>query len=129
MEEKRVKKTTEFPGGTRPIHRKRIMNVLICGVLILAALVGRTAWHQIVRGDELSRKALEQQTSDNTVSAKRGKIYDRNYKVLASNVTVETISITPENVKKSLETNNIPISMAAEEIGNILSVDAKEIEN
>ena len=129
MEEKRVKKTTEFPGGTRPIHRKRIKNVLICGVLILAALVGRTAWHQIVRGDELSRKALEQQTSDNTVSAKRGKIYDRNYKVLASNVTVETISITPENVKKSLETNNIPISMAAEEIGNILSVDAKEIEN
>ena len=129
MDEKRVKKTTDFLGGTRPIHRKRIKNILICGVLILSGLVLRTAWHQIVRGDELSRKALEQQTSDNTVSAKRGKIYDRNYKVMASNVTVETISITPENIRKSIETNKMSAKAVAEDIAEILSGDSEDILN
>ncbi len=123
------KKTVSFLGGTRPIHRKRIKIIMLIGVVLFAALVLRTAWHQIVDGEELSRKALEQQTSDNTVSAKRGKIYDRNYKVMASNITVETISITPENVRKSLEKNNISQQRAAEDIAAILSADSEDILN
>lgn len=123
------KKTVSFLGGTRPIHRKRIKSLMLIGVALFMLLVLRTAWHQIVDGEELSRKALEQQTSDNTVSAKRGKIYDRNYKVMASNVTVETISITPENVRKSLEKNNISRERAAEDIAAILSADSEDVLN
>ncbi len=68
------KTSDEFMSGNRPMHRKRI---LIFGGLVLAlfvVLVLKTAWIQIIKGEEYSRAALEQQTSDNTVSAKRGKI-------------------------------------------------------
>lgn len=72
----------------------RIMVMALCFTVAFTALIFRVGWLQIVRGKDLSREALDQQTSDNTVSAKRGNIYDRNYKVLATNSTVETISIT-----------------------------------
>ena len=97
MAEKRRKNTSGgFMGGIRPIHRRRILIVMMLASACFLGLILRTAWHQTVRGEDLSRAALEQQTSDNTVSAKRGKIYDRNFKVLASNVSVETVSITPK---------------------------------
>ncbi len=127
MDNMRGRKTVDFMGGTRPIHRKRIQSILLIGIAVLSLLVLRTAWHQIVNGDELSRKALEQQTSDNTVSAKRGKIYDRNYKVLASNVSVETISITPKNLRDSLEKNNMSAKGAAEDMAEILSANEEDI--
>ena len=118
----------ELLGASRPVQRRRIVIVAVIATVLFVGLILRTAWHQVVRGDYLSRAALEQQTSDNTVSAKRGKIYDRNYKVLASNVTVETISITPENVRKSAESKGLSLDDVAEDIGEILGAEPEDIE-
>ena len=87
-------------------QRKKIGWLLAGAVLLFCFLIGRAAYFQIIRGEELSQAAREQQTSDNTITPARGLIYDRNMKVLANNLTVETISITPRNVrsnKKSAE--------------------------
>lgn len=119
----------EFMKGARHIHRKRMAVAAAFFTVALSALIIRCAWIQIVDGEKYSRAALEQQTSDNTVSAKRGKIYDRNYKVLASNVSVETISITPENVRISIEKNNLSVTKVAEAIAEILDVKSDEIES
>ena len=80
-ENRRPKLSDNFVAGSRPIHRKRIIIIMAAATILFAVLILRTAWHQIIKGEELYRAALEQQTSDNTVRAKRGKIYDRNYKV------------------------------------------------
>ena len=114
---------------SRLVQNQRMMLVLGILVAIFVLLLVRTAWIQIVNGEDLSRRALEQQTSDNTVSAKRGNIYDRNYKVLASNTTVETISITPENLRNSLKDNGISEGRAAEGIAEILGMQPQTIEN
>ena len=114
---------------SRMQQNKRIMFMLAMFLVILALLLFRTAWIQIVDGEQLSRDALEQQTSDNTVSAKRGKIFDRNYKVLASNVSVETISIAPADLRKSIENNNLTSSKVAEGIAERLELDAKSVED
>ena len=127
-DEKRKRATENFYSGIRPVQRKRIAIVSVVAVALFSILILRTAWHQIVKGDYLSRAALEQQTSDNTVSAKRGKIYDRNYKVLASNVSVETISITPENLRKSIEKNNRAVTGVAEDIAEILAIKSEDVE-
>lgn len=111
----------------KPLHRKRLGLICLVFTGIFAALLGRVFWHQTVRGEELSRAALEQQTSDNTVSAKRGKIYDRNYKVLASNVTVETISITPSNLRSSIEKAGMSVQTVADEFARILNLKSEEI--
>ncbi len=110
-------------------YNKRII-IMACGAIaLLFLLLVRTAWIQIVDGERLSRAALEQQTSDNTVSAKRGNIYDRNYKALASNTSVETISITPADLRSSIETNRMTVSAVAGRIADILGADAQTVEN
>lgn len=114
---------------SRLVQNKRMMILLAFAVAIFAVLAVRTAWIQIVDGEELSRKALEQQTSDNTVSAKRGNIFDRNYKVLASNTSVETISITPADLRESIEANRTTVSRVAEEIANRLGLKKETVEN
>ncbi len=130
MAEKRRKKTSGgFLNGIRPVHRRRILIVMALASACFLGLLMRTAWHQTVKGEELSRAALEQQTSDNTVSAKRGKIYDRNFKVLASNVSVETISITPENLRKSIEKSGLTVQSAADEFARILNIKSEDVVN
>lgn len=110
------------------IYNKRARVVILWALAILTLLAIRVAWIQIVRGEQLSRDALEQQTSDNTVSAKRGQILDRNYRVLASNVSVETISITPANLRESIKKEKLSVGYVAESIANILSIDGKVVE-
>lgn len=113
---------------SRKTQKKRITILLLFFLAFFCILAARTAWIQIVRGDELSRDALEQQTSDQTVSAKRGKIYDRNLTVLASNVSVETISITPGDLRTSIEKNGLTISGVAEALAERLEMKPEEVE-
>ena len=105
-------------------QRKKIVAILVIFIACFAALIGRTAWLQIVQGEELKRAALEQQTTDNTVSAKRGAIYDRNFKVLASNITVETISIYPANLRESISKNSLNVDKVAADMAGILEMEA-----
>ena len=81
------------------MQRRKIGWLLIGAVFLFCVLIVRVAWLQIVRGEELSLAAREQQTSDNLITPKRGLIYDRNMKILANNISVETISISPKNVR------------------------------
>lgn len=80
-------------------QKKRIVGLLIAAIFCFILLIARTAWIQIIDGAELSAAAREQQTSDNIITPKRGLIYDRNMKILANNLSVETISISPKNVR------------------------------
>ncbi len=113
---------------SRKKQHSRIVFVLIVFVALFAALAFRTAWIQVVQGEKLSREAMEQQTSDKTVSAKRGKIYDRNLKVLASNVSVETISITPADLRDSIEDNHLSVSTVAEGLAERLGMEPETVE-
>ncbi len=113
---------------SRKTQNKRMMIVMIILIGAFVVLAGKTAFIQIVQGEWLSREAMEQQTSDKTVSAKRGKIYDRNLKVLASNVSVETISITPEELRGSIEKQNLSIANVAEGLAERLGLNPENVE-
>lgn len=104
--------------------RKRIVWVGIWVIICFCALIMRTAWLQIVRGDELSAAAREQQTSDNIINPQRGLIYDRNMKILANNLSVETISISPKNVRGNSKQDAKEI---AKNLADILSLDDDEV--
>ena len=105
-------------------QRKRIIFLLFAAIVIFFALIVRVGWLQIVDGERLSSAAREQQTSDSTIGAKRGLIYDRNMKVLANNLSVETISITPSNVR--LNTKQTPQQIAAK-LAEILELDEQDV--
>jgi len=70
---------------------------------LIIALLGRVGWLQIVRGEELQRKAYEQQNSDREIPPRRGSILDRNGKQLAISATVDRIVVNPTEIDKSPE--------------------------
>lgn len=78
---------------------KRLRVVLLVFFFIIVLLVGRFFYWQIVKGNELKAEAHAQQTRNRTISPKRGVIYDRNGEVLAESISVESVSITPKNIK------------------------------
>lgn len=79
--------------------KKRMRIVLILFFLLIIVLIGRIFYWQVVRGSDMREEAYAQQTKNRKISPKRGVIYDRNGEVLAESITVESISITPKNIK------------------------------
>ena len=68
--------------------KKRSLRLLVLLVVVLAALIIRIGYWQLVRGNEMKDAVLRQQTGETAINASRGTIYDRNHKVLAESATV-----------------------------------------
>jgi stage V sporulation protein D (sporulation-specific penicillin-binding protein) len=70
----------------RPIERKSKSRIILFFGIFCIVLVGlcvRVGYLQIVNAEELTKKAIVQQTNDEELEAKRGVITDRNGKELA----------------------------------------------
>ncbi len=80
--------------------RKKTVIMMLAVTVVLAALVVRVAYWQIIRGEELSAKAKAQQQGSSIITASRGNIYDRNGKVLAESASVNTLICNPEDIKE-----------------------------
>ncbi len=70
-------------------------------ILALFALSFRVAWIQVVKGDEYSKKALSYQLRDESIAAKRGKIYDKTGKELAISAAAYSIWVRPGELAKT----------------------------
>ncbi len=103
------------------IKKKTIFMVCIV-VVLLALLVLRVAYWQIIRGDELSGKAKAQQQGSSIVTASRGDIYDRNGKVLAESATVNTLICNPKDIEADGDSEVIAARLAP-----VLNMDQNEI--
>ena len=102
--------------------------MVLFGLILL--LIIRVGWIAIVDGDDYSERALEQQTRDKTIEAKRGTIYDTNGKELAVSVTCYTVWARPNDVtnyekKKDAQAN---IKKIKKTLSKELDLDESEIE-
>ncbi len=104
------------------VQKKRMFLLLKVCTVLFCLLLTRTAWIQFVDGKELQQKAVEQQTKDKVINSKRGIIYDRNKKVLAQSASVDTVTVTPREVKEAENADEI-----ADELSEILDMDRDEI--
>ncbi|MBO5408617.1 MAG: PASTA domain-containing protein [Clostridia bacterium] len=102
--------------------KKRIL--WLSGILLVcfAFFVVRISIIQFVDGEWLSKEAIEQQTRDRMINAKRGTIYDRNGKQLAVSADVETVSISPITVRSDGD----PVT-CAEKLSEILGLEKESI--
>lgn len=80
------------------ISKKRLVLVLILACFLFLALIFRTGYLQLVKGEWLSTEATDQQTREIPIEPKRGTIYDRNMKELAVSVTKYTVWCKPVEV-------------------------------
>ena len=82
-------------------NKKRIAIGFIIIAVLMVLLAFRVAWIQVVDADELTEKAIDQQTSDIPIAAKRGVIYDRNGKELATSVACYSVWVRPAELAEN----------------------------
>ncbi len=106
--------------------KKRLILLFILFTFCIVGLIGRLAWIQLVKAEELQDEAYEQWNRSIPVTALRGTIFDRNKKVLAGSATAETIVAIPKQIEDPEETAIVlsPIlEMTEERLTEIFSQD------
>src|SRR5699024_9946175 len=93
--------------------------------LMMIGLALRVAWIQVVDADELTQKAIDQQTQDVPVEAKRGNIYDRNGKELATSVSCFSLWVRPAELAEDMTEEEI--SELAGEVAPIIDEDVEDV--
>lgn len=101
--------------------KPRIIVSSIFIFLSLLFLVFRVGYLQIVNGQALKVQANRQYTSDHVVIPKRGNIYDRNKKKLATNIGLDTIEVIPQFIDKELKRDY------AKKLSEILELDEESV--
>lgn len=116
---------------TKPLNKskKRIIAAaaILYGMCIL--LCFRLGWIQIVKGEEYSTMATEQQTRDTPIAAKRGVIYDTNGNELAVSATCYSVWARPANVRtgKTEAKKEANVEKTARKLAEILGKEEDEI--
>lgn len=77
---------------------RRARTVGLAMMVIFVLLLVRIFWIQTVDYDRYQAKVIGQMTTESTVNARRGNIYDRNGVLLATNVTTYRVFISPSTV-------------------------------
>lgn len=83
----------------RTHHRSRVTLIFLLLVLAALALSGRLVYLMIFRSEHYSQMAEDLHQRERTIKAARGRIIDRNGKVIATNRTVCTVSVIHNQVE------------------------------
>lgn len=102
--------------------RKRIASLFFIFVAIISLLAVRFFWLQVIKGDELAEKALDNRMRDVPVKAKRGILYDRNGRELAISVSTDSVYAIPAEIRKSKREREI-----AQKLASVLGMDEEKI--
>lgn len=89
--------------------------------LLFSVALARSFWLQGVRGGELSADARSQQVTTVEVPGERGRVLDRNGKVLAVSEDAATVIATPYQIADPIRT--------AQRLSEVLPVSESEIED
>ncbi len=106
-------------------NKRRIAIGFMILAVLMILLAFRVAWLQVVQADELTDKAISQQTQDIPIDAKRGEIYDRNGKELATSLTCYSLWVRPAELAEDLE--DAEIEQLAQQLAEITGAEAAEI--
>lgn len=106
-------------------NKKRIVIAFLLISVCMILLTFRLAWIQVVKAEEYSEIAIDQQTSDIPLEAKRGSIFDRNGKELATSATCYTLWARPPQLKE--ECSDTEIEEVSSKLAVILDMKASDV--
>lgn len=111
----------------------RIKKRLVIGFTIvcvaMSVLFVKVGYIQVVHGTEYSKLAVEQQTKDMPISAKRGSILDRNGEELAASAVCYSVWVRPAQVKSGSteEKRELSVNKCVDTLSEILGMDKEEV--
>ena len=106
MEGKKTVKDSRSEGNLHPKTVGRAAVLLGIAVLLFSALLVRVFLLQTVKYDHYRQKVLEQITTESSVNASRGNIYDANGVLLATNVTTYRVFLSPSSIARAQSMHN-----------------------
>ena len=109
--------------ANRIIQSRTLLLLGVFGVLTFVLLFTKLYHWQITKHEELQSIAVRQQTLRTTVDASRGTIYDKNGDILALSSTAENVCVSPLDVAKNEQDQDL----IANGLGEILGVDPSGI--
>lgn len=90
---------------TRSIKRSTLVGIVI--FFVFAILVIRILLIQTVEFKKYQSRVIEQMTTESAIPAKRGKIYDRNGNILATNITTYRVFISPSAINSASKEDGV----------------------
>ena len=128
MEEQKMSNRRWSEGNLHPKTVGRAAVLLGIAVLLFSALLVRIFLLQTVKYDYYRQKVLQQITTESSVNASRGNIYDSNGVLLATNITTYRVFISPSSIARAQslhdqEGSNIHLAdLICENLSAILNV-------
>ena len=113
-------------GANQRLRRRTVWLLIIILAVGFGAVITRLAFLQLVQGEELQRRAIEQQLSDTPISAKRGTIYDTNGKILAQSASVWRVVMAPAYFDDGAD-GDAQREFVATRLSEILGLDKAEL--
>ena len=92
-----------FVQTNKIFHRKKVRILCFVFLFCLLALGARLTYLMVIRGEYYSEKAQKLHERERPVKAARGKILDRNGKILADNRAVTTVSVIHSQISDENE--------------------------
>ena len=127
---RRRKRNKQMAGMVGVASKKRLVIAFGIFGLVVFGLCLRMGYLQIVKGDDLQKKAIAQQTKDELVEAKRGEISDCKGNKLAVSSLKYSVWVRPSGVTAEAE-NDIEAQDKLEEtaarLAKIMDKDEEEI--
>lgn len=110
-------------------NKRRLVFVFVLTCLMCTALAFRVGWIQVVASERYAKMAVEQQTRDVPIPAKRGVIYDTNGKELAISAVTNSIWARPGVVKSASteEKSQENLEKTASTLAEILEMDKEQV--
>lgn len=108
--------------GSKPPKDRSRGKIVFAGVLFALALMGlwaRAYYVQVVKGPEYAKMANRQYWASETVSGKRGEIFDRNGLLLAKSIATPSVYVRPNEIKD--------VWAVSHRLGSILGMSPKSI--
>lgn len=110
------------------IIRVRLVFILAFFIVIFALLVCRLFKVQVVLASQYKKIAVEQWTSEVKISAKRGRILDRNGNELAVSGNVYRVDLDLNTLRSYLTKNkNVQVSALADKLSKILGKSKEDV--
>nr|WP_156939889.1 stage V sporulation protein D [Clostridium lundense] len=101
--------------------------ILIGLIVVFTYLVSRLAYLMVSKGPNYEKVAVDQWTSEVKISAKRGRILDRNGNELAISANVYRVDLDLNTLRHTMEDKKLPVETVASKLGEALEMDAVEV--
>ncbi|NMA58526.1 stage V sporulation protein D [Clostridium cochlearium] len=109
------------------LSKKRMFLVLMILAVLFTGLMGRLIFVMVYKSPDYKKAAIDQWTSEVEISAKRGRILDRNGNELAISANVYRIDLDLNALRSTMKTKKLTTEDVASKLAEALEMEKEDV--